>query len=185
MGNKFIFIRHAEVVKDPTKHPSQWVLTPDALITIDKYIKNGTFDEVTRIYSSTENKAIATGRPISDLLGIEIVKLDNFVELKRKKDFLSEEQFLDQKRRELEHLDDIENGVESASVALKRFQEGIDILESKFNNVTILVISHGTIMTLYFADLLGHMSNAFARWQRLKFCALGVVSDGRVVEDIV
>jgi broad specificity phosphatase PhoE len=185
MKNKYIFLRHAETLKDPNTHPKDWLLTPDALQIVNKYIEEGKFANVTKIYSSTEPKAVATGKPISAKLEAEINELENFVEVKREKKFLTDEEFLAQKKKEVENLGTVENGVESGGDALNRFEEGIDKLESEFNGETILVISHGTVMSIYFAKLLNELPNVFDRWQKLKFCALGEVENNHVKVDII
>ena len=42
--NKYIFLRHAETMKDPTKHAKDWDLTPDALVKIQEYILENRFE---------------------------------------------------------------------------------------------------------------------------------------------
>ncbi len=188
MKNKYTFLRHAETIKDSNKASIDWDLTPDALIQISEYLSSDKFKNITKIYSSTEPKAIATLKPIAQKLGLEINTLENFVEVKREKKFLTEAEFIDQKRRELTNLDQIENGVESGSAALARFMTGINILEEKYSDhekvENILICSHGTILTIYFATLLKQEENIFERFKKIKFCAAGEVESGKVVVDI-
>lgn len=185
MKNTYLFLRHAETIKDPNKHPKDWDLTTDSLEQVHKYISEGKFRDVTKIYASTEPKAVATGKPISQDLNLSINEMEEFVEVKREKTFLSDEEFLAQKKRELENLEKIENGVESGRSALERFLRGIEILESEFTGETILIITHGTVLSIYFADMLGKQNEIFERWQNLRFCALGQIEKGIVVKDIV
>ena len=170
--NKYIFLRHAETIKDPSRPAPEWDLTPDALVKIEEYISDNRFANVTKIYSSTESKAIATGKPVAEFLNLQINEMEDFVEVKREKKFLTDEEFLDQKKRELTNIDKIENGVESANTALLRFEMGIQKLEEKYSNENILIVTHGTVMALYLAKLENDMENIFARWQKLKFCSL-------------
>ena len=171
MKNKYVFLRHAETIKDPDVHPKDWLLTSDALEYLNTYISNGDFSAVTRIYSSTEPKAIATGKPISEYLNLKINEMEEFVEVKREKKFLTDEEFLLQKKREVENLESVENG--------------ISILEKIHEGETVLIISHGTVMTIYFAKLLGQLNKTFERWQKIKFCALGSVHNYKVMKDII
>jgi hypothetical protein len=53
MKNKYVFLRHAETIKDPEKHPKDWLLTPEALEKIKEYIRHGKFSNITKIVSST------------------------------------------------------------------------------------------------------------------------------------
>jgi broad specificity phosphatase PhoE len=185
MKNKYIFLRHAETIKDPNKNSVDWDLVPEALAFVNDYINQGEFENVTKIISSTESKAIATAKPVLEYLNnkrkienknkIVLELNEDFVEVKREKKFLTDEEFLDQKKRELANLDNIENGVESDRAALLRFIKGIEDAEDKYENENILIVSHGTIMTLYFAYLQNEMEDIFARWEKIKFCALGKV----------
>lgn len=172
MKNKYLILRHAETIKDPNKPAPKWDLTPDALEKISEYISGGKFEGITKIVSSTETKAVATGKPISDFLNLQIEKLEEFVEVKREKKFLTDEEFLDQKRRELTNLNQIENGVESANQALARFESGIQKLEDMHSGENILIITHGTIMTLYLAKKNNNFENIFENWRNMKFCEL-------------
>lgn len=172
MKNKYILLRHAETIKDPNTHPKDWLLTSDGLEKINTYITEGKFNGITKILSSTESKAVATGKPIAEFLGLPIEEMEEFVEVKREKKFLTDDEFLDQKKRELTNLDEIENGVESANSALGRFEGGIQKLEKHYSGENILVITHGTIMTLYLAKLNDDFENIFKNWGRLKFCEL-------------
>jgi broad specificity phosphatase PhoE len=195
MKNKYIFLRHAETIKDPNKNSVDWDLVPEALAFVNDYINQGEFENVTKIISSTESKAIATAKPVLEYLNnkrkienknkIVLELNEDFVEVKREKKFLTDEEFLDQKKRELANLDNIENGVESDRAALLRFIKGIEDAEDKYENENILIVSHGTIMTLYFAYLQNEMEDIFARWEKIKFCALGKVEEGKVVKDVI
>ncbi len=172
MKNKYLILRHAETNKDPNRPAPEWDLTSDALEKINEYISERKFDGITKIISSIEPKAIATGKPISEFLNLPIVESEEFVEVKREKKFLTDEQFLDQKKRELTNLDQIENGVESGYTALERFESGIQMLEEKYSGENILIITHGTIMTLYLAKAEDNFENIFSNWKKLKFCEL-------------
>jgi broad specificity phosphatase PhoE len=172
MKNKYILLRHAETVKDPNIDSKNWVLTEDALEKIDKYISGGKFAGITRIISSTENKAVATGKPIAEFLNLPIEQMEEIVEVKREKKFLTDEEFLVQKQGELEQRDQKINGVESANEAIARFSRGIDKLEKEHTGEKILIITHGTIMTLYLAHVKNNFENIFEEWNNLEFCAL-------------
>lgn len=172
MKNKYLILRHAETVKDSNVHPKDWLLTPDALTKISEYISTGKFDTVTKIVSSTESKAIATGKPISEYLKLPIIEMEEFVEVKREKKFLTDAKFLDQKKRELTNLDTVENDTESANEALKRFESGIAKLESENSSENILIITHGTMMSLYLAKQENNLQDVFTKWSKLQFCEL-------------
>jgi broad specificity phosphatase PhoE len=172
MQNKYLILRHAETIKNPDKHPKDWLLTPDALEKINEYISDGKFNSITKIVTSTEPKAVATVKPISTHLNLPITEVEEFVEVKREKKFLTDEEFLIQKQKELEVRNEKVNGVESGDEAITRFKLGIEKLEEEFKDESILIITHGTIMTLFLADCKNDFLNIFENWKNLKFCEL-------------
>ena len=186
MKNQYTFLRHAETIKDPSKPAPEWDLTSEALDKINQHISQSKFDKISKIYSSTESKAVATGKPILEYLqsklpnikisDLGIYELEEFVEIKREKKFLTDTEFHDQKKRELTNLNQIENGVESANTALIRFEAGIQKLEEKYADVgnpeNILIITHGTVLALYLSKMESDMKNVFSQWQKLQFCEL-------------
>lgn len=176
MKNKYLILRHAETIKGPNKPAPEWDLTADALEKINYYISERKFSDITKIVSSSEPKAVATGKPIAIHLNLPISEMEEFVEVKREKKFLTDEEFLDQKKRELTNLYQIENGVESANQALARFERGIQKLEEKYLDENILIITHGTIMTLYLAKINNDFGSIYENWKKLKFCDLIIIN---------
>jgi broad specificity phosphatase PhoE len=172
MRNKYLILRHAETIKDPNSHPKDWQLTPDALEKINEYILLGKFSNLTKIISSSEPKAVATGKPIAEYLKLPILEMEEFVEVKREKKFFTDEEFLIQKEKELYKRNEKVNGVESGNGAIARFKTGIEKIEQKYAEENILIITHGTIMTLFLADRKNDFSNIFMDWKNLKFCEL-------------
>lgn len=172
MKNKYILLRHAETIKDPNRPVTEWDLTPEALVKIDEYISEGKFNNITKIIASTEPKAIATGKPIAKFLNLPIEEMEEFVEVKREKKFLTDEEFLIQKQKELELRDEKVNGMESGNEAISRFEKGIQDLEGKYSNENILIITHGTILSLFLAKQQNNFENIFEIWSRMKFCEL-------------
>lgn len=185
MKNKYIFLRHGKTIKNPSKNSREWSITNDALEIIKEYIKDNFFSGVTCIISSEEDKAYTTGIPIAKINNLEIIRMSEFNEINRSDKFLTSEDFLIQKKKQLDNLSIEIDGGESGQNALNRFKLGIAKLESKYKNKTILIITHGTVLSLYFAELLNQTSDTFNRWQKLKFCALGKVENNIVIKDIV
>ena len=76
-------------------------------------------------------------------------------------------------------------GWESSNKALSRFKGTIEEIDEKYKGKNILIVSHGTVLTLYFSDLLGKMENSMKRWEEIRFCAFGMVKNKKVIKDIV
>jgi 2,3-bisphosphoglycerate-dependent phosphoglycerate mutase len=168
-------LKDFEKIKDPNTHPKNWLLTPDSLDKIYEYIRIGRFGGITKIISSTEPKALATGKPIAEHLNLPVEEMEEFVEVKREKRFLTDNEFLIQKQKELEIRNEKVNGVESGDEAITRFKLGIQTLEEKYSGENILIITHGTIMTLFLADRNDSFNNIFEDWNKLKFCEISTL----------
>ena len=95
------------------------------------------------------------------------------------------EEFEAEKVKQLKDLDYHAFEGESGKEALARFKQGIDqILKENIGKI-ILVVTHGTILNIYFADLLNTYDKLPERWQKTAFCAYGVVENGIVAKDII
>jgi broad specificity phosphatase PhoE len=152
---------------------------------VNEYIENGEFANVDIVVASTESKAIATAKPIAKFLNLDILEIDEFKEIGRSNKFLRDEEFLLQKKKQMTEMETKVDGGESGRDALERFKSGILKLENENEGKNILIVSHGTVMSFYFAELLGEIENSFERWEKLKFCALGKVENSTIIQDII
>ena len=73
---------------------------------------------------------------------------------------------------------------ESGNEALLRFKAGVEAVVKVNPNKTILIVTHGTVLNIYFADLLNSYDELQDRWNKTDFCAIGIVEDGSVIQDI-
>lgn len=99
--------------------------------------------------------------------------------------FLEKEEFDGTIRFALTHLDDSLHGWETAAHALQRFEKAINRIDLKYSGKNILIVSHGCVLSLYFAKLLGELNEVYERWSRTAFCSYGIAKKGKVVKDIV
>ncbi|MBI3031852.1 histidine phosphatase family protein [Candidatus Woesearchaeota archaeon] len=74
---------------------------------------------------------------------------------------------------------------ETAQNALSRYEDSIEQINKEYEGKNILIVSHGTVMSLYFAKLTGTMGQIVEREKKLGYCDYGIVKDGHVVKDIV
>lgn len=185
MKNTYYFLRHADTKKDSNLHATLWSLSELGVAQSVGIVESGLFDEIDLIVTSNELKAQQTAGPLATKLGLIIVINSDFREVERGEKFLTQEEFEKLKKAKLEDLDCDFDGGETGRRALKRFEYGIKDLENNYHGKKILIVSHGTILSLYFAKVKNDFSGIFDRWQSLKFCALGVIKDNEVVKDIV
>ena len=183
---KIIFLRHADTQKDPNLNAALWGLSAEGKRQAEEIANLSIMNEVDVIYVSEEKKTALTVEPLAKKLGKEkIIPLSFFNEVKRGDKFLTKEEFEAEKVKQLKDLDYHAFEGESGKEALVRFKQGIDqILKENIGKI-ILVVTHGTILNIYFADLLNTYDKLPERWRKTAFCAYGVVENGIVVKDIV
>ncbi|MCR4285420.1 MAG: histidine phosphatase family protein [Candidatus Kaiserbacteria bacterium] len=183
-GNTIYILRHGETIKDPSIPAIEWKLTPETSGILDAMAVEERFKNITAIYTSSEHKAQKTAEPFGLHLGLDVITKDGLEEVKRGSTFLTDEEFQRLKRENLELRDSNLDGGETANQALKRFITAVSVINSEHQNAEILIVSHGTVLALFFSYLKNDFENIFEYWQNIEFCALGIVKDGVVFEDI-
>jgi len=185
MSTRIIFLRHAETKKDPNIHAAEWMLSEEGERQASRVSEIPIMNEADFLYSSNEKKAFLTVEPLAKKLTKTIQQFSFFDEVVRGEKFLTKEEFEQEKSRQLQDLDYKAFNGESGNDALVRFKEGVKKISGENPGRTSLIVSHGTILNIYFADLLSMQELLPERWNKTKFCAYGVVSDGKVLKDII
>ncbi len=185
MKNRYIFLRHGETEKNKNVHAKLWSLSKKGEKQAMNLLNDLESFNINIIYSSEENKAIETVIPISKKISKEINRLNNFNELKRGSKYLNKNEFFDLKKRKLEDLNCSIDLGETGNQAIVRFKKGIQLLDKNYSNKKILISSHGTILSLYFAHIKNDFSDIYLRWKKLKFCAFGIIENNKIIKDIL
>lgn len=127
-----------------------------------------------------------TALPVAQRLNKEIHQIKGLGELRRPDGHsIGLERYNELKKKLYSDFDYSENDWETINSALERFSGAVERIDKENENKTILVVCHGTVMSLYFAKLQGKLDDMFSRWKGLGFCSWGVVENGKVVKDIV
>ncbi len=134
---------------------------------------------------SEEIKTTLTVEPLVKKLQKNVKVLANFNEVKRGDKFLTKEEFELEKVKQLSDLDYHAFGGESCNEALIRFKRGVDQTINSHQGENILVVTHGTVLNLYFTDLFNAQNQLPERWHKTSFCAYGIVEDEKVIKDII
>ena len=185
MKTTIIFLRHAKTQTDPTQHAKSWILSDLGRQQALNFVDDPIINTIDVIHASNEEKSVLTAAPIADKLHKEITRNPGFNEVKRGDEFLSDKDFQSEKRRQLEDWDYSASNGESGHEALARFETNLEEVINKHKGKTILLVSHGTILNLYFAKITKTKNQTFDRWQNTAFCGYGIVTDGKVVKDII
>ncbi len=185
MNNTFYFLRHGETKIDKNTPVSKWILSEAGKIQAERVAKEGIFDDVDLIFSSTEAKAYKTVLLTAEKLGKKIIKLEAICEINRDNGgFLEMEEYKKTIEQCLKNPDKSFNSWETANHALERFSKQISELDKECSNKKILVAGHGFTINMYFAKLLGVLDKAYERLGRNDFVDWGIVRNQAVVKDI-
>ncbi len=186
MRNTFYMLRHAESQFTREKTPHQWDLSTKGIEQAYGVAGTGVFDDIDIIVSSLENKALQTAQPIADRVGLELSVNVGLNEQNRKNSgFLEGNLFNETLQCAFNDRDESFRRWETANESLERFKQAIAEIDEMHEGKKILVVSHGTVLSLYFADQLGHLDELYERWKTLENCGWGVVEKGNVVKDII
>lgn len=98
---------------------------------------------------------------------------------------LSAEDYDKLKIQILSDFDFTVNNSETANQALYRFSNAVDKINADHERKTILIVSHGITMTLYFAKLQNQLSQILNRWGKPKFGNYGIIQNRGVTKDII
>jgi len=178
-------VRHSETEKDPNKNAVEWVLSTIGEEQAVELSNNIILQKANVIYSSNEIKSYLTIKPLADKLGLEIKQVEDLGEVKRGDKFLTKEEFEIEKFKQLEDLDYPAFGGETGNQALTRFESAIQKIEKENPDKNIIIVSHGTILNIYFAKLLDRFSAIKNRWKATEFGAIGIVENNFVIRDII
>jgi len=186
---QIIFLRHADTKKDPKINATLWGLSERGEEQAKKVSFVNVMKEIDSIYTSEEQKTILTAKPIADSLSKEIRSLYFFNEVKRGDKFLSEEKFEEEKEKQLKDLNYSAFNGETGIEALKRFREGVLKVARENIGKKILIVTHGTILNIYFANILKKGADLIERWNNTNFCAYGIIEitqgKEKVIKDII
>ena len=172
---KLILIRHSLPMLVPDCPPSQWELTPEGrnlcFLLADRLVdcKPGV------VVTSQERKAEETGTILAERLGIPWNAQDNLHEHRRQGGvFLDQETFLAQIAKLFQYPDQLVFGLETAQQALDRYHRAIFSVMSKQSENIVAIVSHGTVMALYYGKITG--CDPYLFWGRLGLPSFYTVS---------
>ncbi len=172
---KLILVKHSLPEILPEIPPSEWHLSAEGRwrcqVLVDELAKHAP----DLIFSSTEPKAQETAQIIAQQLIKPLNIVPGLHEHERKTiRFTNEEQFNASVREFFEHSDALVFGEETATQALNRFSGAVNQLLSKNRDQNLVIVSHGTVITLFVANNCG--IEPFPFWSRLDLPSFVVLS---------
>lgn len=78
---------------------------------------------------------------------------------------------------------------EPASSAVTRFEQFMTELLAKkeFNSKTVGIVSHGTVLSLYFAKVGNYIYDPdllYQKWNKTTFCSYGIMIDSKILQEL-
>ncbi|HZW05211.1 MAG TPA: histidine phosphatase family protein [Anaerolineaceae bacterium] len=182
---RLILVKHSlpEIVFD--RPPSQWRLSAEGRRRCLTLASRLASYYPARVITSPEQKAYETARRVSQKLGVPLLINDRIYEHRRDQvAYLPGEQFRQSVQQMMQRPELRVFGEESAAESLARFSNAIWRLLEQFPSQTLVVVSHGTVISLFAAACC--QLEPFELWNRLGLPAYLVLrTPEMVMEDIV
>jgi broad specificity phosphatase PhoE len=179
-----ILVRHSQSRITPGVPASRWPLTEEGRRGCKPLASKLAKWNPDLIVTSTEAKAIETGRHVATALGIPFQTVPNLHEHKRSSvQFTDRATFLSHIQALFAQPDKCVFGDESATQALARFSRAVNAVLETHPDQTIAIVAHGTVIALFVARFTTR--DPFFFWQRLGQPALIVLDLPQMTLDTV
>jgi broad specificity phosphatase PhoE len=182
--NYLILVRHSVSQPDRDQPADQWGLSDDGRQRCLPLAERLAVYRPSTIITSVEPKAEQTGRLIGQQLNLPVQTAANLHEHERRNVvwFDSKADFEAQVARFFAEPGELVFGEETAEQAYARFNQAINEVVSQRPNQTIVVVTHGTVLSLFVGRTAG--LDPYPFWQQLGMPAYVVLTlpDYKVVE---
>lgn len=180
-----VLVKHSlpEIVEDVPAH--EWRLSVDGRARCKRLADCLMKYQPDQIISSVEPKAIETAELVARELGLAAAVFNGLHEHDRGNvGYLSKDKFEDSVREFFARPAMLVFGIETADQAYQRFRAAIDSILNQFPNQTIVLVAHGTVISLYISRLIG--IPGFTLWKELglpSFLVLDVQSNALIAKE--
>lgn len=169
---RLYLITHAHTQIDPAVDAAHWQLSPTGQAQADALAALPFWADIDRILVSSEVKTHLTIAPVLAQRAIPVTADRRFDEVQRPGWI---EEYGAQVQAFFAAPDQAVGGWEMAAHALRRFLAGLHAHPPPTADTQLALVSHGLVLSLYRAHLLGLPTADFAAWRRLGFAAVAQV----------
>jgi len=164
---KLVLVRHSLPEIVPSLPASQWRLSEEGRLRCEKLAERLALYEPAIVVTSLEPKAAETGQIAADILGVPFKTASGLHEHQRPRAglFRIREQFEAQVARLFERPGELILGNETADQAHARFATAIAAVVGQHPAGNLVVVTHGTVLTLFVTRIVGLDPVPF--WKRL------------------
>ncbi len=159
-----LLIRHAQSQPEIDVDPDDWLLS-DLGRRQAKALRDALRGEgIGEIYASPLPRAVATVRPLAEVLGLDIAAHDGLRERRLSGALIDD--WREQHQRSWTDFDRVLPGGESSREAQARMLAGLQEILSEARSQTVAVCSHGNVISLALNAL--DPSFGFSQWQAMR-----------------
>ncbi|MCW5850422.1 MAG: histidine phosphatase family protein [Anaerolineae bacterium] len=161
-----ILVKHSAVTIDTARAASAWRLSDEGRRRCDALAERLAAYQPQRVVASQEPKAAETGRLVAERLALPFTTAPDLHEHDRRGvPFLGADEFQAAVARFFAESDGLVLGRETAAAALARFDAAVRRVLAQFPGEALVVVAHGTVISLFVARHAG--VEAFDLWRRL------------------
>ncbi|MGH9350441.1 MAG: histidine phosphatase family protein [Vicinamibacterales bacterium] len=170
-GRRLILVRHSvsEIRRDVPS--AEWRLSAEGLARARAFARRLHPSGSTAVFTSAEPKAAETARALAAEWGLAVEEVPGLHEHERPEARLLSREAFEQRIRELfDRPNEVAFGAETAEEARRRFTTALMPIVARAEG-DVVVVTHGTVMSLFVADATG--AEPFAFWKRQEMpCAV-------------
>ncbi len=161
-----ILVRHSMPEIDPARPARQWQLSDEGRWRCQELAKRLSPYMPQVIVSSEEPKAVETARIVATALGMEYQTATGLHEHERSgMGWSSQEEFVEAVAKLFAQPERLVMGNETADQAYARFASSVDDLISRYAGQSLMIVAHGTVMSLFVSRRCG--VEPFPLWRQL------------------
>ena len=178
---KLILVKHSQPQIDPLVPAREWHLSEEGKLRCQALADKLAGYGPGRIVASTEPKAVETAKIVAERLGMPFEVAEGLHEHDRSNvAFYAPQVFDAAVAAFFQRPEALVFGRETALQAQERFSRAVEGVLEKYRDENVVIVAHGTVITLFVA---AHVTiEPFAFWKRLGLPALVVMGE---VENIV
>jgi 2,3-bisphosphoglycerate-dependent phosphoglycerate mutase len=185
MTKYLILVKHSVPEIEIDQPANTWKLSVEGQLRAQRLAEELTDFAPQVIVSSNEPKAKETGEILASHLGLNIQTIPDLHEHDRGNvPYLSHDAFQSSIRDFFQNPDALVFGRETANQAYARFYRALHSILSEYRNQTIVVVTHGTVISLFVSRLTG--SSDLELWSTLglpSFVAMDLESSTLIVKN--
>jgi broad specificity phosphatase PhoE len=176
-ADRLILVKHAMPVIVPDAPPRTWRLSDEGRLAAARLAEELAAFDAVAVVTSLEPKAVETGQIIANRLTVTTSTAPGLHEHERDiVPFDNTELFHRRIRRLFDEPDQVVYGTETADAAHLRFEQAVRAVEAAQPTGTLIVVAHGTVISLLVARANGF--DPFPFWQALGLPEAVVVDRG-------